>query len=423
MRQRNKVLMVAYFFPPIGGSGALRPFKLAKYLPDFGWDPVVLTVKNPDWYYAQDAELLNELSSHVRIERSIMLRAAWFYRILNPLRNQKIEKALRRFIIQPDDQIGWIPFAYFAGINIIRKNKIKAVYSTSSPLSSHLIAYLLFKKTGVPWIADFRDEWYENPDFNFPTSFHRRFHYNLEKMIVNTAHRVIAPAPEFCKLLAKHCSSSDKFKTLTMGFDPEDFYKHADSKPDIIKENKFILTFLGLFYNSFRPGTVLKASNELIDEGKVSSDKIKIRIVGANTPDEIDCMDYHSICEFTGFVSHKQALKYLISSNALLLLLSKERGENVIPSKTFEYLASGNPILAVIPSNGDVAQIIKKTKTGIIADFDDIEGIKKACFQLYQQWEGATNQFEPDLKEIAKYNQKNLTKYFALLLNDIAITK
>ena len=272
--------MIAYYFPPIGGSGALRPFKLAKYLPDFGWNPVILTVKNPDWYYAHDAELLEEFPSHIRIIRTFMLRSAWIYRLLNPSRSRKIDKTLSRYLIQPDDQVGWIPFAYFSGIDVIHKSCVKVIYSTSSPLSSHLIAYLIHKKTSIPWVADFRDEWYENPEFNFPTSLHQRFHYHLEKTIINTAQKVIAPAPEFSKLLAKHCSYSDKFKTITMGFDPEDFFKHAASKPNIDKENKFVLAFSGLFYGSFRPVNLLKAIYNLIEEGLISSEKIKVQFIG-----------------------------------------------------------------------------------------------------------------------------------------------
>ena len=75
------------------------------------------------------------------------------------------------------------------------------------------------------------------------------------------------------------------------------------------------------------------------------------------------------------------------------------------------------------PSNGDVAQIIKKSKTGIVVDFDDFKGIKKACFQLYQQWENKANHIKPKMEEVNKYNQEILTKRFASLLNEITQVK
>jgi glycosyltransferase involved in cell wall biosynthesis len=417
MQKKNEVLIIAYFFPPIGGSGALRPFKLAKYLSDFGWNPVILTVRNPDWYYARDADLLEELPPQIRIIRTFMIRSAWLYRLLNPFRSRKIDKTLSRFIIQPDDQIGWIPFGYFKGLDFIRRNCIKAIYSTSSPLSCHIIAYLIHKKTGLPWIADFRDEWYENPDFDFPKIFYRRFHYNLEKKIVKAASKVIAPAPEFCRLLAKHCDDSSKFVTVSMGFDPEDFSGHAISKSN--KEEKFILVFSGLFYSSFRPSKLLKALDELINEGKISPDRIKVRFVGANTPGEADFKDEYGICEFTGFVSHKNAIRHVLGADALLLLLSEDRGKNVVPSKTFEYMASGKPILAVVPKEGEIARIIQKTETGLVVDFKDTEGIKRAYLKLYQQWEDKKLHKKANKEELSKYNQKFLTKRFARLLDEI----
>ena len=142
----RKVLMIAYFFPPIGGSGALRPLKLAKYLPESGWAPVVLSVRNPDWYYAVDADLLDELPAAVKCHYSHMLRSAWIYYLLNPFRLRFPDKLIRRYLFHPDEQIGWIPFAYSAAVRIIRDNDICALYSTSSPLSSHLIAYLVHKR-------------------------------------------------------------------------------------------------------------------------------------------------------------------------------------------------------------------------------------------------------------------------------------
>lgn len=421
MQKMNNVLMIAYFFPPIGGSGALRPLKLAKYLPKFGWVPVILTVKNPDWYYAYDKNLLIELPKNVQIVRTFMFRSAWIYRLLNPLRNRQLDKKLSRFLIQPDNQIGWVPFAYSSAISIMNRTTINAIYSTSSPLSSHLVAYLIHKRTGVPWVADFRDEWYENPDLNFPTYIHRRIHFLFEKIIVNTAHKVIAPAPEFCRLLAKHCRDSNKFMTLTMGYDPDDFLKKTHREKNISSDRKFVLLFSGLFYGSFRPDNTLKAINELIEEGKVPSDKIKVLFVGANTPSDTNFKDDYGICEFKGFVSHRVAINYIKSADVLLLLLSKERGENVIPSKTFEYMASGNPILAVIPINGDLAAIIRETKTGVVVDFDDVLGTKNAFLQFYKSWEEKNKQFKPDLEELAKYDQRNLSKKLASLLDDIAL--
>jgi len=424
MKQENNILMIAYYFPPLGGSGSLRPLKLAKYLPSFGWKPIILTVRNPDWYYASDPELLKELPPATIIKRAFMLRLAWFYRVLNPFRVRKMDEIIKRFLIHPDDQIGWLPFAYFSALDIVRKQNVKAVYSTSGPLTCHLIAYFLKKKTGIPWIADFRDEWLEAPNLNLPTSFHRRFHYRLEGMVVKNADKVITMAPRFCRLLSKHTTNLEKFVTITAGFDPEDFVPQTLSDKKKNLPNKFVIAFIGLFYDTFHPNAFVKALTELIVEGKISREKVKVKFVGANCPNDIDIGDRYEICEFTGFVPRKEAIQYSSDANALLLLLSKERGEHVIPSKVFEYLASEKPILALVPPSGEVANIIKSTNTGVVVDFEDVEGIKKAYLQLYHGWKEKENRFvKPNWEEIFKFDQKNLTEKLAKLLNDMAVLR
>ncbi len=417
MKQKN-ILLIAYLFPPLGGSGALRPVKLAKYLPRFGWNPIILTAKKQDYYYANDPGLLKELSPNTIINRCFMVRSAWIYRILNPFRIKKIDQNIRKIIFHPDEQIGWIPFAYRSAVNIVRKHNIRAVYSTSGPLSCHLIANLLKMKVDITWIAEFRDEWFEDPRLNLPTSFHRNLHYRLEKKVVDNADRIITMAPVFSKLLSKHEGNLHKFFTIPAGYDSEDFIEKTFAGPDKKNKQKFTTAFLGLFYNTFRPVTFLKALGELIEEGKVSQNDIAIRFVGANELSDIGIEDDYKICEFTGFVPRKKALQYLLQADVLLLLLSKARGKDVVPSKIFEYVASGKPILSLVPPDGAAASIIKKTKTGVVADFENVEEIKKAYLEFYSQWKRKGISIQTDWEEVKKYDQKKLAKELVDIFNE-----
>ncbi|NOY68274.1 MAG: glycosyltransferase family 4 protein [Deltaproteobacteria bacterium] len=419
-RANPKILMTAYFFPPMGGAGSLRPLKLAKYLPDCGWDPVVLTVKNPDWYYAKDPDLLKELPADVLVCRTRMIRSAWIYRLLNPSRAQKADKWIRRFLLHPDEQVGWILSAYAAALRIVRKRRVKAIYSSSAPMSCHLIAYLIKKKTGLPWIADFRDEWYENPDFDFPTIFHRRMHFKLEKMIVDSADQVITAAPGFCRLLAKHPGCAGKCGTIYMGYDPEDFPSSVrESSPSSGEGKPFTIAFSGLFYAAFRPAGILAAVSSLIDEGRIPAQNIRLLFVGANSPDETGFADRHNICRFTGFVPHRRAVSHLMASDALLLLLSRERGDYVVPSKTFEYIASGRPILAAVPAGSEVASIVRKAGTGLVVDFEDADGLRDGILELYDRWLAGTDVPAPAPGCLSFFNQKEQTRLFAEILNNI----
>ena len=412
---RKKVLMIAYHFPPIGGAGALRPLKTAKYLPLYGWDPIVLTVKNPDWYYGQDDHLLKDMPPTAMIVRTFMLRSAWFYRILNPFRVRKLDLLIRRYLVHPDDQIGWFPFAVRTAASLIKNNRIDAVFSTSGPLTDHLIAYYICKRFGIPWMADFRDEWFENPDLHLPTVLHRRLHYRLEGVIVKTANQVISAAPAFGRFLAKHCPDEPKFETITMGFDPDD-YRDVGVAPNRRNE-KFTITFSGLFYGSFRPDHLLKAVNSLIDEGQIQRRTVCLRFIGANSPHDLREPDKYEVCEFKGFLPHEQALHLAGQSDALLLLLSRERGKDVIPSKTFEYMALKKPVLALVPSDGDAAGIIRKVGIGVVADFENVSEIRQAYLHMYQKWMNGSLSIAPNLDTIEPYNYINLTCRFASLLD------
>jgi len=416
----RNLLLIAYYFPPLGGSGSLRPMKLAKYLPAYNWHPIVLTVRNPDWYYALDPGLIDELPPSVVIKKCLMFKSSWVYRMLNPLRFSSVDKFIRRFILHPDEQIGWVPFAMASAKKLVREKNIKVIYSTSGPMSCHLIASHIKKKTGLPWVADFRDEWYEAPNLIMPTRFHRRMHFCMEKAVVENADKIITMAPIFEKLLSKHNGNQKKFETITAGFDPEDRTVEAAKGSGENFSKKFIISFTGLFYDSFRPQVFVDAILDLVANGKIPAENIRIRFVGANTPDEIRFSDKYGIFEFTGFVPRKRALKYLSESDALLLLLSKERGKDVIPSKTFEYMASGIPIIAIVPSNGKVAEMIATTQTGIVADFEDSEAIKNVLLNLYKAWDqNKLIRTNPKVQAIDQFNQKSLVKKFTNIINEM----
>ncbi len=412
---QKKVLIIAYHFPPTGGAGALRSLKTAKYLPQHGWDPVVLTVKNPDWYYAQDDLLIKDMPPAGVVVRTPMLRSAWVYRILNPLRIRRLDLWLRRYAVHPDNQIGWLPFAVRAASALMENSRFDAVYSTSAPLTSHLIADRICRRFGIPWMADFRDEWFENPDLPLPTAWHRRLHFRIEQRIVRTAGQVIAAAPVFCRYLSKHCPDEPKFETITMGFDPDDYRDLGGASGR--RNEKFTVTFSGLFYGSFRPDHLLKSVNALIDGGEIPRQSVCLRFIGANSPNDLREPDKHRLCEFTGFMPHARALDLAGRSDALLLLLSRERGRDVIPSKTFEYMALKRPVLALVPPDGDAAKIIRETAIGLVVDFESVPDIMQSYLRMYRQWENDSLRIDPAGDRIEAYSYRNLTGRMAARLD------
>ena len=413
--ETKNVLLISYLFPPIGGSGSLRPLKMAKYLPQCNWVPVILTVRNPDWYYAHDPELLEQLPKDLVVMRTRMIRAAWLYRSLNPFRIKSLDGWIRKYLMHPDEQIGWLPFAYWRAIRHMKEKQIHAIYSTSGPLTCHLIALLLKNHFRIPWIAEFRDEWFEAPNLPLPTNLHKRMHYLLEQRIVNAADRVVTLAPGFTTFLLKHGVTSDKFTTIPAGYDPDDL-KIPPSKSKALAKH-FTVVFAGLIYETFPPDGFLASVNSLIKEGKIPPEDLRIRFVGANTID--NALDPFGIVECTGFLPRSEAIESLLEADMLLLLLSRERGKAVIPSKVFEYMASGKPIFALVPPDGAAAEIIERTKTGFVVDYDDHEGIKRTFLSRYRLWKTASITETPDRKEISQFDQRVLFQKIAAMLNEL----
>jgi glycosyltransferase involved in cell wall biosynthesis len=424
MPNRKQILMIVYFFPPLGGAGAQRSLKFAKYLPSFGWHPIILGVKNPDAYYGTDPHLLNELPESLQVMRANMFRAAWFYQILNPLRLRKVDKFISDYILIPDDKLGWIPFAYLKALNIIKRNDIKAIFTTSSPYSSHLIGDLIKKKTAIPWIADFRDEWSQNPGLSIPTKLHRRLHLGLEGVVVRNADKIIAVNSHIKSLLSKNLESkyTEKIRIITNGFDDDDFSQIGSDATDLNDTNKFILTFAGLFYGAISPDNLLKSLNALIESNVISEKEITIRFIGGNTSRDLLEKDPHQICRFIGYKSHRECIDYLGRSTALLLLLgkgSRSGVDEIIPSKTYEYIATRKPILALVPDTGAAAKLIRASKSGIVINPDDGAGIKEAFLGLYTQWKEKDLKHSPCLEKINKFRRKQLTGQFAEIIDSL----
>jgi len=183
----KRVLFIAYYIPPAGGAGVQRSTKFIKYLPDFGWQPVVLTV-SPDKYRLHDPSLLADIHPDSDIHRtSTWLPPTWI-----PWR---VRNWFARWFLLTDENLGWYPFAVKQGKDILNKYKIDAIYSTSPPHACHIVASALKTHSNHPWIADFRDPWIGNFSRHQPTPIHRRLDTRLESQVINRADQILVVSP------------------------------------------------------------------------------------------------------------------------------------------------------------------------------------------------------------------------------------
>ncbi|HEY8420814.1 MAG TPA: glycosyltransferase family 4 protein [Thermoclostridium sp.] len=406
----KKVLMIAHQFPPIGGSGVQRTVKFVKYLPQYGWEGVVFT-RNAKKAQLTDDTLLNDIPGNTRIYRT----AAWDFSEW-PFPLNLAGKYIRRRILIPDGERLWEIFSYRKALDIVKDEKIDLIYSTSQPFSTHLLALKLKKAfPDIPWVSDFRDEWTNNAfvkAYNY-NPFRIRREKKLERKVFEMSDAVVINTPVMRdNSVRDNPDLKHKFHVIPNGFDREDFEGIEPGGPN----DKFTLTYTGLIYGNTSPETVFSAVEKLNKEGLINLAEIRLRFIGRFKEEELYKMaKAHNIqgaIQILPYMPHRESVKNLMHSDALLLLLGKGT-DAIYTGKLMEYINVGKPILATIPANGAAARLITETRTGFVADCDDVDTTARNFKTLYDYWKQGTGFFNPDREKIAQYERRELTKKLA----------
>ncbi len=400
----KKALLIAYHFPPLGGGGVFRTLKFTKYLPEFGYQTYVLTVKNP-MYREKDPTLVKEIPAEAKIHRTFSFE----HRILRVPRLLNIN--LKWFYL-PDQNIGWLPFGASAGAKLVKKENIDVIFATSPIWTSLLIGLLVKKKTKKPLVVDFRDPWTDNPFISYPTKLHQRLERKMEKTVLTQADYVTV-ATDLIKsnLIRKYPFIESKIETITNGFDPDDFKNLKIGK----KTGKFTITYVGSIYGLLTAKPFLTALKALVEEKKGFKEKAEAVFVGncgKETSRLVRELGLEENVRFVGYVPHRKGLEFMVNAQALLLLITLEgsKGERILTGKLFEYLASRKPIIALVPENGLAANVIKSLKAGTVVSPRDVQRVKTAIENYFDQWvEGTLSAATDDASNITLYNRRFLT--------------
>ncbi len=415
----KKVLMVAHQFPPVGGSGVQRSAKFAKYLPLYGWEPVVLT-RDEGKMTLRDESLLRELPDDIEIIRT----PAYDLTVL-PWILSKVGKFIAWKILIPDGEVLWMRKAVRTCLQRIEAGDIEALYTTSSPYSDHLFGLEVKKHfPDLFWLADFRDEWTNNPYLiDKPhRSSRMRKEREMEKEVLKRADVLVTNTPvmkENFIRLNPDLGLETRMHVIPNGFDTEDFEDLGQEK---IKKSQFTITYTGALYGRRKPDLFLEAVGNLVRRGKIQKDSIRIRFIGSFKHDVLGSLikknGLEGSVDTISYMEHGECLKNMMASDAMLLIEGGGPGsEAFYTGKIFEYIQTNNPILAVIPENGAAAMLIRDTRTGIVCDWSDIEAIEKGFLDLYRSWEKDECIIDPNYEEIARYDRKALTKSLAELFN------
>jgi glycosyltransferase involved in cell wall biosynthesis len=385
----HNVLVIAYYFPPMGLSGVQRTLKFVKYLPQFGWQPTVLTV-TPTGYFAQDYTLLEEIHSHrIEVERVGSLDPNLLFRkkgvIKMPSESwRKVLTFVSDTFFIPDNKIGWKRKALKAAEVLFEKKKFDIIFATAPPFTDFLIGAELRKKFHKPLVLDYRDPWHEYPFKYYPTPFHKWRNYQLEKEVLHTASKVITTNRKVKELILKRYNflNYQDVAILPQGYDPGDFNNGAASLP---RNDKMRISHAGVFYGDRTPKYFLQALNKVFTDHPATRGRIEACFVG-NFHDQhlslIRDLGLEGDVVTTGYLDHAHCIQHLMKSDVLWLMLNNDSQS---PGKLYEYLGARKPILACIPE-GFIRQTIEETEAGTIVVPDDVGGIASALLKFYEQF-------------------------------------
>ncbi|MFQ5964402.1 MAG: glycosyltransferase [Candidatus Scalinduaceae bacterium] len=444
--KKKKILIISYYFPPFGGVPVQRTLKFVKYMLEYEWNPVVLTVRDGyDHFHPNDSSLLEKVPARVKVIRTKEIGViARFIRFLKSkahtstdydVNDKKfayriiwLRKLLYNSLWFPDEKNYWIPNAIYAGLRLLSRRDISVIYVSGYPWSAFLVGAFLSKIKKKPLIIDFRDAWTLNPR----GLWDNRFQKFWETKVLSQASKVVFATNLIRKGYTERYPWLDKgkFITITNGYDHEDFKYFKDKER---KDNKkFLITFTGTFNDNIPPLDIdqspyyfLKGLSKLLSEKDISK-SIRVRFVGNfgdNNKDFVKRLGLGDLVELTGYVSHDKSIEYQMEADLLLLLICPCKGsESILTGKLFEYIGARKPILALVP-DGEAKDLIIKERLGITVWPKDIDGIKNAIYELYKDWEQDSLKLKWKDGAYRKYEMKYLTRKLVDIIEEIRNSK
>lgn len=435
----NKILIITYVFPPVGGAGVQRGVKFVKYLSRLGWKPFVLTVKNPSAPLT-DHSLEKDIPADATVHRALTLEPPYRLKQLmykNIARSgepkpgarnglltrmmgwiKKLIKSMVEILFTPDPNIGWVPLAYWKARRIIKKENIRYVFITAPPFSSFIIGYWLKKKYDIRLILDYRDEWspfyIKNYDFIRKPSYLQKWIISLEKKIIQAADLVTMASPYFVENYRNHYQqeAKEKFVDITNGFDPDDVPEELAKIKHSKSREKLVFTYAGTVFKLTDLSYILKNFDQFVMNNNLQ-DKVLFRIVGRVTVDQEEYLGRYRqkpYISITEYMPHVDVVREMASADVLVLTLSPLEGcERIIPGKIFEYLMVRNPIFAIVPE-GIAATLVRETAAGVVVDPEDDQRIQRELKNLYEKWEKGLLMFEGKEEKIRQFSREELTR-------------
>lgn len=446
----KKVLIISYYFPPSGGPGVQRILKFVKYLPEFNWEPVVLTVIDGD-FPARDESLLNEIPQNIKVYRTKIFEPYGLYRNLTGRKkhsaldvdninigakkkfSERIAEFIRATFFIPDARRGWLKHAVRKGKKIIIEEKPDMIFSSSPPYTCALIAMKLKRyaenkmNMNIPWVSDFRDAWtgyLTTPKRWFIPSIIDK-HYEKRTLIHADAVTMVADGikDDFDKKYP-HVSGNKNFVLIRNGFDSKD-YPQTPSKS---KNEKFTVVYTGSMYGKRNPYFFISTLTELAEKGLIKKEKIKLQFIGrcgTEIKEFIAISKLKDSIELIPYVPHSESINYLLNADAMLLIIDEDiYSKMILSGKVFEYLGAsmltGKPIIAIAPE-GEASDLIHETCSGDVVPHNNKDYLSNTFLKYYNSFfdKSRENKAAVNNEAIKKYDRRILTQKLAEVFNNL----
>ncbi|MEO6748059.1 MAG: glycosyltransferase [Casimicrobiaceae bacterium] len=409
----KRVLMIAYHFPPLrGSSGIQRTLRFTRYLPDFGWEPIVLTA-HPRAYQDVADDQLADIPPGVHVCRAFALDTA---------RHLALGGRYPGFLARPDRWKSWWLGAVPAGLALIHRFSPDALWSTYPIATAHTIGHTLQRRSALPWIADFRDPMAQDGYPADPRTW--RAFKRVEEKVVARASRLVFTTPGAQRMYRMRYAAmpADRFALVENGYDEEVFAPLDNIARDPLNPGKLTLLHSGIVYPDERDPTQLMAAlARLRQQHPAIAERLRIRFRAAVHDKLLQTLAAQAgvttLVETLPPLPYRAALEEMMRADALLILQAASCNEQ-IPAKLYEYLRTRRPILALTDPAGDTATTLAAAGCRAIAPLDDVAAIARLLADFGGDAAGFRAALPTD-ESIAKNSRRARTAELAALLDTV----
>ncbi|MFZ1538473.1 MAG: glycosyltransferase [Chromatiaceae bacterium] len=419
-----RVLIIAWYFPPVGGPGVQRTLKYCKYLPREGWEITVIGGIDPGEH--QDPALAAEIPPGIILHRLGRPDTRWrrlrtwlFAHRLGPIGLGRFGHWIGLVKDFPDTMREWADTVVELAVEEHRRQPFDVIYTSSYPYSVHFAGGALKQRLGLPWVADLRDPWVENELMleHLPRWVRAR-HARAERRMVESCDALVCAHPGHAeRLRERYRLSPSRCLAITNGYDPEDYLNFPDPPP-LGPDGVVRLVHTGSFYGAYSPIPLLRALTQGWRPLPAGIQTLEVRLVGGDG--DVIFPDLPGLrVVVRPRVSHAEALQEQAGAHLLLCVFDRSFLKSLLPGKLFEYMACKRPIVAVVPSGGSTAELIRTTTTGWVADCDRPEEIIAALQASMADLLGYGRGFSPDRHAIARYSRPELARQLSAVLSGV----